>query len=347
MIRTNTKTNRMENKLQKFQPWSLHTPRSDEDPNSPLIRPKLTTSHSHPPELTTIVEAEDAQDEEEDDNDNDNENEKDGDNESGLINVIDEEAEMPALNIEDKTGNSDEQGSTAATSHISHIADHGTESTNNNNNNNSHNNDVNDITIDIAPTKQQRKKERRVQMIVDELQRWNEFLPLRGVSCYLASQIIEERDKEKQSKEKNKSEKKEETKEEAEASKKKKELYKAHSEIFWSSVKMLVQQPATILAGIEFGEHLLNNTIGRAEDLKISCKEDMNGLFNSVQFNHLGLWQLCQALTQMMGLNSNEYLHRKLKNFIIHITNACDLQSLVSFVCLFVFTFYFGLLFCV
>ena len=53
----------------------------------------------------------------------------------------------------------------------------------------------NDVVIDTqTPTKPQRKKEKRVQMIVDKLQRWNELVHVPRLSCYLASEFLKKKE---------------------------------------------------------------------------------------------------------------------------------------------------------
>jgi len=161
---------------------------------------------------------------------------------------------------------------------------------------------------EVDPSKCNKMQE--TQALVDELKSWNEFMELFGVSCYYHSLwvLLQSDDCTKEGE---------------------KAVFKRHSKHIWKCIQSLFEQVTTLPAGIEFGEFVLNLTVGRMsnKDLVVQNRADLNRLLNTAQFHESGLWQLVQSLTTQLKSISDRALHQKLWQFVVHVINAADLKT--------------------
>jgi len=154
-------------------------------------------------------------------------------------------------------------------------------------------------------------KMQETQSLVDELKTWNEYLPIFGVACYAHSLwVILQRD--------------DCTRNAGESA-----VFKQHSKYVWQCIQLLMEQLTTLPAGIEFGEFILNTTVGKMsnKDLRVECKRDLDKLLSTAQFHEQGLWALVQYLTSQLKSINDRALHQKLWQFIVHLINAADLKT--------------------
>eukprot|EP00484_Ammonia_sp_Unknown_P000319 CAMPEP_0197023188 /NCGR_PEP_ID=MMETSP1384-20130603/3970_1 /TAXON_ID=29189 /ORGANISM="Ammonia sp." /LENGTH=980 /DNA_ID=CAMNT_0042451377 /DNA_START=12 /DNA_END=2954 /DNA_ORIENTATION=- len=153
------------------------------------------------------------------------------------------------------------------------------------------------------------KKMQETQALLDEVKTWNEFVPLIGVTCYYHSLWV--------------------LMQSSDGTENGGQRFRTHSKYFWKCVSLLMEQLTTLPAGVEFGEFLLNTTIGKMsnKDLKVESKQDLQRLLNTAQFHEQGLWALVQFLTSQLKGISDRAVHQKLWQFIVHIINAADLKT--------------------